>query len=140
MGYVHTAVTVYENEGVAQLTVGISMPPRAVPIETSFSLLVNTVNGAATGLPWRSRLEFNLCVHTLNDSQTIILYLSLFVAHERVHAHTHTHTHTCMHICSIRTHFCTQNIQTQMHTHTQTHYLHYIITHTIRYISSGTTT
>ena len=50
VGYANTAVSVLENEGVAQLTVAISMPPRTVPIETSFSLLINTVNGAATGL------------------------------------------------------------------------------------------
>ena len=51
MGYVHTPVSVLENEEVAQLTVAILMPPGAVRIETSFSLLVNTLNGAATGLP-----------------------------------------------------------------------------------------
>ena len=51
VGYVHTPVSVLENEEVAQLTVAILMPPGAVRIETSFSLLVNTLNGAATGLP-----------------------------------------------------------------------------------------
>ena len=52
VGYVQTVVTVLESDGVAQLTVGISMPPRADRIETSFSLLVNTSDGTATGLPW----------------------------------------------------------------------------------------
>ena len=50
VGYVQTFVTVSENDGVAQLTVGISMPPGADPIETSFFLLVNTSDGTATGL------------------------------------------------------------------------------------------
>ena len=50
VGYVQTAVTVLESDGVAQLTVGISMPPGADPIETSFLLLVNTSDGTGTGL------------------------------------------------------------------------------------------
>ena len=45
-----TAVNVYESGGVAQMTVAISMPPGADPIETSFSLIVNTLDGTATGL------------------------------------------------------------------------------------------
>ena len=45
MGYVETAVNVSESDGVAQLTVGISMPPENISIETSFSLLVNTATG-----------------------------------------------------------------------------------------------
>ena len=53
MGYVLKNVTVLESDGVAQLTVAISMPPEAVPIRTSFYLLVNTIAGSATaaGLP-----------------------------------------------------------------------------------------
>ena len=50
MGYVQTVVTVSENDGVPQLTVGISMSPGADLIETSFFLLVNTADGTATGL------------------------------------------------------------------------------------------
>ena len=59
MGYVQRVVTVLESDGVAQLTVDISMPPEADPIETSFFLLVNISDGTATGLP--STLEFE-CV------------------------------------------------------------------------------
>ena len=53
MGYVRTNVTVFESDGVATLTVAMSMPPEDVPIETSFYLLVNTMDGSATaaGLP-----------------------------------------------------------------------------------------
>ena len=50
VGYVQTVVTVLESNGVAQLTVGISMSPGADLIETSFFLLVNTADGTATGL------------------------------------------------------------------------------------------
>ena len=54
VGYTVTDVTVLESDGVATLTVAITMPPGADPIETSFSLLVNTLDGTATvaGLPW----------------------------------------------------------------------------------------
>ena len=54
VGYTVTDVTVLESDGVATLTVSITMPPGADPIETSFSLLVNTLDGTATGLPWDS--------------------------------------------------------------------------------------
>ena len=60
VGYVQTVVTVLESDGVAQLTVGISMPPGADRIETLFFMNVNTSDGTATGLPWC--LEF---AHTL---------------------------------------------------------------------------
>ena len=68
MGYVKTAVNVSESDGVAQLTVAISVPPEENQIEMLFFLLVNTLDETATarGLPY--------CTHT--------------------HAHTHTHTHT----------------------------------------------
>ena len=48
MGYVETAVNISESDGVAQLTVGISVPPENISIETSFSLLVNTLDETAT--------------------------------------------------------------------------------------------
>ena len=46
-------MTVFESDGVATLTVAISMPPEDVTIEISFYLLVNTIDGSATaaGLP-----------------------------------------------------------------------------------------
>ena len=53
VGYIQTAVNISESDEVAQLTIAISMPPEADPIETSFNLLVNTMDGSATttGLP-----------------------------------------------------------------------------------------
>ena len=60
-----TNVTVLESDGVATLTVAISMPPEADPIETSFYLIVNTTDGSATeaGLPQN---QMFVCVsHTL---------------------------------------------------------------------------
>ena len=55
-----TDVSVSESDGEAQLTVAIvTMPPGADPIETSFSLIVNTFDGTATGLTLN--LEFD-CV------------------------------------------------------------------------------
>jgi len=63
VGYVQTAVSVSESAGVAQLTVAISVPPQGDPIETSFTLLVNTFNGTAAGLT--SRLNFDyILIHT----------------------------------------------------------------------------
>ena len=53
VGYTVTDMTISESDGEAQLTVAITMPPRTDPIETSFSLLVNKLDGTATGLPWR---------------------------------------------------------------------------------------
>ena len=49
VGYIETDVTVSESDGVAQMTVAISMPPRGVSIEAFFYLVVNTLNGTATG-------------------------------------------------------------------------------------------
>ena len=53
MGYNVTAVNVSESEEMAQLTVAISMPPGADPIQTSFYLIVNTMDGSENlpGLP-----------------------------------------------------------------------------------------
>ena len=62
VGYVHTTVNVSESDGVAQLTVAISMPPEGDPIEMSFFLLVNTQDQTATGLSWR--LGFDFCTTT----------------------------------------------------------------------------
>ena len=50
VGYIVTDVNVSESDGEATLTVAITMPPGADPIETSFSLIVNTLDGTATGL------------------------------------------------------------------------------------------
>ena len=51
VSYVQTDVIALESDGVARLTVAISMPPGVVSIETFFSLFVNTLNATATGLP-----------------------------------------------------------------------------------------
>ena len=48
VGYVQTDVTVFESDAVARLTVAISVPPGVDPIETSFYLLVNTMDRSAT--------------------------------------------------------------------------------------------
>ena len=45
MGYIQVTVNVSESDGMAKLTVAIPMPPGAHPMETSFYLLVNTVDG-----------------------------------------------------------------------------------------------
>ena len=52
VSYALTNVIVFESDGVAQLTVVISMPPGRVPIETSFYLHVNTIDGTAEGMPY----------------------------------------------------------------------------------------
>ena len=46
-----TDVSVSESDEEAQLTVAITMPPGVDPIETFFHLIVNTLDGTATGLP-----------------------------------------------------------------------------------------
>ena len=56
MGYTLSDVTVLETDGVARLTVAITMPSEADLIDTSFFLLVNTFDGTATGVQWS--LEF----------------------------------------------------------------------------------
>ena len=50
---VQSFVNVSESDGVARLTVAITMPTGADQIETSFFLLVNTLDGTATGLEFR---------------------------------------------------------------------------------------
>ena len=67
VGYVDTSVIVLEDAGVAQLTVAISVPPQADPIENSIFLLVNTNDGTAAGLSYC--LEIDL--HTVNNSQPL---------------------------------------------------------------------
>ena len=56
MGYTLSDVTVLETDGVARLTVTITMPSEADLIDTSFFLLVNTLDETATGVQWS--LEF----------------------------------------------------------------------------------
>ena len=48
MGYIVTDVNISESDEEVTLTVAITMPTD--PIETSFSLIANTIDGTATGL------------------------------------------------------------------------------------------
>ena len=63
VGYVNTTVSVLESAGVAELTVAISVPPQGDPIETSFTLLVNTFDRTAAGLISCPEFEYVL-IHT----------------------------------------------------------------------------
>ena len=47
VGYVQTTVTVLESDGVAQLQLSVTI--LAAQLDASFSLLVNTSDGTATG-------------------------------------------------------------------------------------------
>ena len=69
MGYTVTNVTVSESDEVAALTVSITMPPEADPIEMSFSLIVNTLDGTATGVP--CSLEFDYVTIHLVTNHTL---------------------------------------------------------------------
>ena len=70
MGYVDTAVSVFESAGVAELTVAISVPNASVTIETSFFLLVDTSDGSATAAGLYSCLN-QFDVHTHNTPLTL---------------------------------------------------------------------
>ena len=61
MGYTETAVVVRESDGVAQLTVAISVPGASVTIGSSISisLFVNTSNGMSTG--WCTLSSLSIC-------------------------------------------------------------------------------
>ena len=54
VGYIQVTLNISESDGMAQLTVAISVPPGTVPMETSFHLLVNTIDGSEDlpGLPY----------------------------------------------------------------------------------------
>ena len=60
VGYTVTDVTVSESDGVATLTVVVTMPTEDVPIETFFTLIVNTLDGTATGLQWSLEFDYVL--------------------------------------------------------------------------------
>ena len=60
VGYTVTDMTVSESDGVATLTVVVTMPPEDVPIETFFTLIVNTLDGTATGLQWSLEFDYVL--------------------------------------------------------------------------------
>ena len=50
VSYTSSDVTVLETDGVARLTAAITMPSEADLIDTSFFLLVSTLDGTATGV------------------------------------------------------------------------------------------
>ena len=52
LGFVQTDVTVFESDGVVKLTVAITVTSPTFENEPPFTLLVNTMDGRATGLPW----------------------------------------------------------------------------------------
>ena len=52
LGFVQTDVTVFESDGVVKLTVAITVTSPTFENEPPFTLLVNTTDGRATGLPW----------------------------------------------------------------------------------------
>ena len=80
VGYSVANVTALESDGMATLTVVVT-----TPIETSFFLLVNTLDGAATGLPWR--LEFDYVpIHSVTNRSLTPVYIML------THAHTNSHS------------------------------------------------
>ena len=77
-------MNVSESDGVATLTVAISMPPGTDPIETSFILLVNTLDGPGTAAGFDT---YSLTKH----QHRLNIY---WYTHAQIQAHTHTHTHT----------------------------------------------
>ena len=84
VGYTVTNVTASESDVVARLTVAITMPSGAVPIETSFSLIVNTLDGTATGLTLN--LEFDCVpIHSVTNHS-----LSPVKLHNNLLTHAHT--------------------------------------------------
>ena len=56
VGYIQTTVTVLESEGVAKLQLTVAI--LATQLDASFSLLVNTSDGTATGLSWSLEFDF----------------------------------------------------------------------------------
>ena len=56
VGYIQTTVTVLESEGVAKLQLTVAI--LAAQLDASFSLLVNTSDGTATGLSWNLEFDF----------------------------------------------------------------------------------
>ena len=71
VGYVDTDVSIFENAGGAQLTVTILVPPQGDPVETSFTLLVNTFNGTAAGLTSCLKFDYVL-IHTYLHATELI--------------------------------------------------------------------
>ena len=90
MGYVQTVVTVSESDGVAQLTVSISMSPEADPIETSFFLLLNTSDGTATGLLCLWSLP---CKHPIASHSFDLLHFAFAYTRHAHKAQFNTYTH-----------------------------------------------
>ena len=84
VGYTLADVTVLESDGEATLTV-VTMPTGADPIEIFFSLLLNTLDGTATSLPWT--LEFNYApIHSVTNRSLTPVNIML------THAHTNSYS------------------------------------------------
>ena len=82
LGFVQTNVTIIESDGVVQLTVPITVPSQT----PTFSLLVHTLDGTATGLLW--------CLFDYVPTIThyFISYYVLMLIPTYVYTHTYTHT------------------------------------------------
>ena len=110
MGYVQTDITIIESDGLVQVAVPISMPSEADPIETSFYLLVNTLDGSATGRGLPQSLMFDSVPIHFSGTQSLAVNESCnFFTHIHMHARTntiHTYIHTHIHTCT-RTHTIT---------------------------------
>ena len=61
VGYIQTTVTALESDGVAQLQ--LTVATLASQLDASFSLLVNTSDGTATGLSWSPEFDFLTLSH-----------------------------------------------------------------------------
>ena len=82
LGFVQTNVTIFESDGVVQLTVAITVPFQA----PTFSLLVHTLDGTATGLLWCLLIMYPQ-LHT-TSSLTMCL-----CSYQHMYIHTHIHTY-----------------------------------------------
>ena len=61
VGYNQTTVTVLESDRVAQLQ--LTVTTLATQLDASFYLLVNTLDGTATGLSWSLEFDFKTLSH-----------------------------------------------------------------------------
>ena len=81
VGYTVTDVNVSESDGVAMLTVEITMPIGENPSETSFSLLANTLDG---GLPWRLEFNYVPMYSVTNHSLALVKLHNIILTHSLV--------------------------------------------------------
>ena len=79
VGYTVTDVNVSESDGVAMLSVEITMPTGE--LETSFSLLANTLDG---GLPWRLEFNYVPIYSVTNHSLALVKLHNIILTHSLV--------------------------------------------------------